>query len=192
MHLETPRLILREFADCEPAAVHAFETRNREFLQPFEPIRSDDFFTLEHWQTAITKERDKTGDRTDRRFYLFSKADPDRAIGRVGYSGIIQGAFHACYVGFAMDKDERRKGLMQEALTTSIRFMFEEEHLHRIMANYMERNLASGALLEKIGFVKEGIARDYLFIAGKWENHVLTSLTNTNWREQVGQEPFGS
>jgi [ribosomal protein S5]-alanine N-acetyltransferase len=181
MHLESPRLILREFADCEPATVHAFECRNREFLQPFEPIRNEEYFTLEHWQTAIKKEREKQGEWTDCRFYLFPKSDPTRAIGRIGCSGIIRGAFHACYIGFAMDKDERRKGLMHEALTTTIRFLFHDEHLHRIMANYMERNLASSAVLEKLGFVKEGVARDYLYIAGQWENHVLTSLTNENW-----------
>jgi ribosomal-protein-alanine N-acetyltransferase len=29
----------------------------------------------------------------------------------------------------------------------------------------------------------EGYARDYLFLDGVWQDHVLTSLTNPAWRE---------
>jgi ribosomal-protein-alanine N-acetyltransferase len=40
-------------------------------------------------------------------------------------------------------------------------------------------NERSGRLLERLGFVREGYARDYLLIAGRWQDHILTSLTNT-------------
>jgi ribosomal-protein-alanine N-acetyltransferase len=36
----------------------------------------------------------------------------------------------------------------------------------------------SGRLLRALGFVVEGYARDYLQINGRWEDHILTSLTN--------------
>jgi ribosomal-protein-alanine N-acetyltransferase len=65
---------------------------------------------------------------------------------------------------------------MYEALLKAIAFAFEHLKLHRIMANYMPRNERSGTLLRKLGFSPEGYARDYLKIAGKWEDHVLTAL----------------
>ena len=46
------------------------------------------------------------------------------------------------------------------------------------MANFMPRNAASARVLEKCGFVREGLARKYLRIAGRWEDHVLTALIN--------------
>ena len=46
------------------------------------------------------------------------------------------------------------------------------------MANYMPSNKRSGQLLDRLGFQKEGVAKSYLKIAGKWEDHVLTSLVN--------------
>ena len=35
--------------------------------------------------------------------------------------------------------------------------------------------------LKKIGFTVEGYARDYLFLNGKWQDHVLTSLINPSF-----------
>jgi ribosomal-protein-alanine N-acetyltransferase len=68
---------------------------------------------------------------------------------------------------------------MRESLQASISYVFSELRLHRIMANYMPFNRRSGGLLRRLGFVVEGYARDYLQINGAWEDHVLTSLTNT-------------
>ena len=34
------------------------------------------------------------------------------------------------------------------------------------------------ALLERLGFEREGFAREYLMINGRWEDHILTSLIN--------------
>ncbi|MGH9831222.1 MAG: GNAT family N-acetyltransferase, partial [Blastocatellia bacterium] len=46
-------------------------------------------------------------------------------------------------------------------------------------------NSRSGKLLRRLNFVVEGYARDYLCIAGKWEDHIMTSLTN-NQTGRVG------
>ena len=72
---------------------------------------------------------------------------------------------------------------MTAALQATIEYMFNELNIHRIMANYMPHNNASARVLEKLGFVIEGQARDYLRINGQWRDHILTSLTNHNWRE---------
>ena len=42
----------------------------------------------------------------------------------------------------------------------------------------MPENTRSGRLLARLGFVREGYSRRYLFINGAWRDHVLTSLTN--------------
>ena len=49
------------------------------------------------------------------------------------------------------------------------------------MANYMPHNHRSGKLLERLGFEREGYAKDYLLIDGQWRDHVLTALTNKEW-----------
>jgi len=46
------------------------------------------------------------------------------------------------------------------------------------MAGYLPHNERSGKLLDRLGFEKEGLARKYLKINGRWEDHLLTSLIN--------------
>lgn len=73
---------------------------------------------------------------------------------------------------------------MYEALQPALRYMQRQQRMHRIMANYMPHNQRSGNLLARLGFVREGYAKNYLLIDGKWQDHVLTALTNNDWTPQ--------
>ena len=35
--------------------------------------------------------------------------------------------------------------------------------------------------MARLGFEKEGYAKDYLLIDGRWQDHVLTALTQREW-----------
>ena len=81
------------------------------------------------------------------------------------------------------------RGFVEEVLSlvawvfavVAIRYMQRTQHIHRIMANYMPHNQRSGNLLARLGFEKEGYAKDYLLIDGEWRDHVLTALTTRDW-----------
>jgi len=45
----------------------------------------------------------------------------------------------------------------------------------------MPSGSCSEKLLLRLGFIKEGIAKEYLRIHDKWEDHVLTSKMNQAW-----------
>ena len=53
-----------------------------------------------------------------------------------------------------------------------VRYAFAEAGLHRVEANVMPRNKPSLRVLEKNGFVNEGLSKYYLNINGVWEDHV--------------------
>ncbi len=57
-------------------------------------------------------------------------------------------------------------------------YMFNQFNMHRVVATYTVTNQRSAALLERLGFEKEGYAKSYLNIAGTWEDHILTALIN--------------
>jgi ribosomal-protein-alanine N-acetyltransferase len=67
---------------------------------------------------------------------------------------------------------------MREALLKANAYVFDSLGLHRIMANYMPSNERSAHVLDRLGFTREGLAKDYLKIDGRWEDHILTSLIN--------------
>src|SRR3546814_9602763 len=95
-------------------------------------------------------------------------------------------------MGYQIDAECEGRGLMTEALRLAIDFMFARFGLHRIMANYIPDNHRSGRVLERLGFEKEGYARNYLFIDGAWRDHVLTALINPHPAAPVRSEEHTS
>jgi ribosomal-protein-alanine N-acetyltransferase len=59
------------------------------------------------------------------------------------------------------------------------RWAFGPGGLHRLEAGTMLDNVASQRVLEKNGFERIGIAREYLHIDGDWRDHVLFQKVRT-------------
>ena len=126
-----------------------------------------------------------------RRVSFFRQGSPRAPIlGTCNYTNIVRGPLLACHLGYQIARAAEGRGFMTEALHASNAFAFDSLRLHRIMANYRPENGRSARLLDRLGFVREGIARDYLFIDGAWRDHVLTALTNPRF-EASGVEPSG-
>jgi len=180
-YIEGDRVSLKLAEEQDILEIIDFYSRNKEHLAPFEPVRSDEFYTVEYWKEVIkNNHQDYLSDRSLRMF-LFEKSNPTKIIGTVNFSNFVRGAFQACHLGSSLDEHAQGKGYMTEAIQLGIDYVFNELHMHRIMANYMPLNRKSGQVLKRLGFVVEGYARDYLRINGKWEDHILTSLTNNHW-----------
>ncbi|MFT6056065.1 MAG: ribosomal-protein-alanine N-acetyltransferase [Pseudohongiellaceae bacterium] len=101
-------------------------------------------------------------------------------IGTCSLSNIVRGVFMACHIGYSCAERYEGQGFMKKIVKHAVSYSFDELKLHRIMANYMPVNDRSGGLLNNLGFQQEGLAKEYLLINGKWEDHVLTSLLNPN------------
>ncbi|MGE3800523.1 MAG: ribosomal protein S5-alanine N-acetyltransferase [Candidatus Kapaibacterium sp.] len=181
--LQTERLLLRLPTIEDVPSLLDYHKRNRLHLKPFSPVFPEDFFTAEYWRVKVEGSIDEFHLGLSCRFFLFPLDNPEHVVGHCSFSQIFRGVFHACYLGYTVDRELEGGGYMREGLQEAIRYMFEEWNLHRIMANYMPHNVRSGRLLRHLGFVPEGYARDYIQIDGKWEDHVLTSLTNPKWRK---------
>lgn len=146
--------------------------RNRDFLEAFEPVRSEEFFSLEYQQTVLKKEMAEYEARTAFRFYILSVEQPTKIIGIIGLNNVVWGAFCSAFLGYKLDKDFANKGYMSMAVGMLTRYAFEELGLHRIEANVMPKNKVSLRVLEKNHFVNEGISKYYLNINGVWEDHI--------------------
>ena len=164
-----------------PAIVRYFR-ENRAFLAPWEPRRAERFFTGEFWDEQVRRNMDDAENDRSLSLFIFPNDAPGEVIGSVGFTQFVRGVFHACYLGYGLAAAREGRGYMREALAAAIAHVFGELRMHRIMANYLPHNRRSGNLLKALGFQVEGYARDYLLIDGRWEDHVLTSLTNPEWR----------
>jgi ribosomal-protein-alanine N-acetyltransferase len=166
----------------DAAALAAFYVENREFLQPFAPVFSPELFSEKGWRGRIDATLAEYRSGRGLRLILVPKGATGRIVGVANFTSITSFPGYLCNLGYSMAEAEQGKGLMTEALRAAIAYVFSELNLHRIEANYMPRNEASGRVLEKLGFQIEGHAGEYLLINGRWEAHVRTSLTNPDWR----------
>jgi len=113
-------------------------------------------------------------------------------LGTVTFGGVVRGVFQCATLGYTLDRRAQGFGYMTEALQTGVDFAFNTLHLHRIEAAYMPHNRRSAAVLRRLGFTVEGHAKAYLFVAGQWRDHVLTSLTNPLAAAPPGYEASSS
>ena len=66
------------------------------------------------------------------------------------------------------------------AVRLALSFAFGHLGLQRVEAACLPHNEASIRLLERVGFRKEGLARRYLCINGRWQDHVLYAILSTD------------
>ncbi|HXM17391.1 MAG TPA: GNAT family N-acetyltransferase [Candidatus Tumulicola sp.] len=184
--LQTVRLVLRVGPSDAATRLAQYYRDNAEHLRPWAPVPADRFFSAAFWEEALDRDRHEFLERRSARFVIFARDYPNGPVlGQCNFSEFVSGIFQACYLGYALDRRCVGKGFMTEALSAAIPFVFETIGMHRIMANYMPANERSGALLRKLGFEVEGFARNYLYINGGWQDHILTALTNPNPSEPV-------
>lgn len=181
--LETERLLMKPMQPGMELAMIEFLCANEAHFAPWDPPPHPEEYSLKRWEALCAQSAQEFASGAGMRFILLPREDPSSPIGIANYSQISRGPFQACFLGYKIGRSHEGRGLMREALLAGNRFMFSQAGLHRIHANYIPANIRSGRLLARLGFVIEGYAKQYLFINGAWQDHVLTSLTNFSMPE---------
>lgn len=176
--IETQRLIIRLPEMADVAEIIRYYGENRAHLQPYSPTFAPDFLDEATWveQVRMRSREFALGDSF--RGFLSTRSAPQTIVGNLNLTQVHRGAFQSCVLGYNLSRDEQGKGYMTEAVAGAVAFVFETWKLHRVAANYMPHNTRSAAVLRRCGFSVEGHASAYLLINGRWEDHVLTAITN--------------
>ena len=184
--LRTERLLVRLARPGLERALAAFLRENFPgHLDRWSPPVGPAFFTDAFWAERLVLSVDEYHAGRSARFVMQERREgaplDAPVIGTCNYTNIVRGPFQACYLGYQVSRTHEGRGFMAEALRATNAFVFDTLRLHRIMANHRPENERSARLLERLGFVREGLARDYLFIDGAWRDHVLTALTHPRY-----------
>jgi ribosomal-protein-alanine N-acetyltransferase len=180
--LDTERLVLRASDPQDAGAVADFYTRNRAAHAPWSPPPSPTLFTLAGQQQRLLGAAMAEADGSQVGWWLVLREAPGRVIGQVRFSQISRGPFYSAMLGYSIDAGCEGRGLMHEALVAALADAFGPRvALHRVQANARPENARSLRLLERLGFEREGLAKEYLFIDGAWRDHVLTALRAPDW-----------
>ena len=156
---------------------------NEEHFRPWAPSVPDDYNSVAAWRQRLM-DREQEFHRGESVHFIGTDRSESHVIGVCSLSNIVRGVFQACFMGYSISQRYEGQGYMKRIVAHTIDYAFKELNLHRVMANHMPDNERSAGLLKKLGFEKEGYARDYLLIAGKWEDHVLNSLRNPHFKQK--------
>ncbi len=150
----------------------AVRERSREFLTPWEPTWPVDDLTRGAFRRRLRRYAEDQ--RTDQSYAFFIFASADQGlVGGITLANVRRGVAQAASVGYWMGAPFVRRGYMRSAVFAIAPYAFTVLRLHRLEAACIPSNRASIRLLESCGFEREGYARQYLCINGKWQDHLL-------------------
>lgn len=177
--LHTNRLYLRRFRKIDAVELRRLMEENRDFLSKWLQPQPE-LLRLEAVAQHILEEQRlaRRGKRLDLGVF---EAATNKLVGKVALHSVSYGIQRSCQVSYWVDQPQAQKGYITEALATLISFAFEEAYLHRVNVKIAVKNQASNALASKIGFIKEGVEREALFINGQWQDANLYGMLERDY-----------
>jgi RimJ/RimL family protein N-acetyltransferase len=85
-------------------------------------------------------------------------------------------------ISYCLKRKYWGSGYMAEAASALIAHAFDTVKLHRIEADIDTRNLASARLLERLGFIPEGLLRERWIVADEVSDSALYGLLHSDHR----------
>ena len=129
----------------------------------------------EYLQKLINRSESST-----QQFWFIKEIQSKKVVGSFGvhsldeYRGSVE-------IGYGLSPRYWGKGYFQEAVNVVLDYIFNDLHLHRVVARTFESNQASIKGLERAGFKTEGVMRDYYKKHnGQWFNAILMAKLSKN------------
>ncbi|MCY6372781.1 GNAT family N-acetyltransferase [Clostridium ganghwense] len=174
LRLKGEKIELKVLTPEDSRDILDYYIRNKEYLKPFEPIREENFYTLEVQTQNLIESYKQFLNGTSTEFGIYKNK---QFVGKIRLSNVVRGIFQNAFVGYSMDEKEQNKGYMKEALKLVLEYAFDDMELHRIEATTLLDNEKSQRVLKSCGFKEAGISEKYLFINGKWRDHKIFYMT---------------
>lgn len=169
--IHTNRMIIREIHKNDESLFLEAMHESKNFLEPWvRPVQTRDEFKK---YLSIFNRLNAWG------FLLLDKTQT-QIVGFISLGGIIRGCMLSGHLGFYLNQKYAARGLMQEGLEAVILFIFSHIRLHRLEANIQPENYRSKALVQRLGFEKEGYSKDFMYICGAWRDHERWAIRNEN------------
>jgi RimJ/RimL family protein N-acetyltransferase len=84
-------------------------------------------------------------------------------------------------IGFVLHPKHQGRGYAVESMRELLRIGFEEASLHRIVGRCDALNLASAALMERLGMRQEAHFRQNELIKGAWSDGLVYAILASEW-----------
>jgi len=103
-----------------------------------------------------------------------------RIIGTIGFNNFTRN--HRASVGYDLQQIYWNRGYVTEALKAVIKYGFTEMDINRIEAEVFPGNHASEIVLNKAGFTREGILKQWLYWNNNYYDMIMYALLKKDYR----------
>ena len=86
-------------------------------------------------------------------------------------------------IGYWLGEEFQGKGIMTKACSTLVNYAFYEFKLNRVQIRCATENKKSNAIIERLGFMKEGITRQAEFLYDHYVDLFVYGMTADVWTE---------
>lgn len=114
---------------------------------------------------------------------LIVRRSDGAVMGAVNLSQIIRGPLQQAFMGYHIGAPFAGQGYASEGVGLALDLAFTRLELHRVEANIQPGNTPSIALVQRLGFTREGFSKRYLFIAGAWRDHERWAILADDWHK---------
>ncbi|MGB7205961.1 MAG: GNAT family protein [Anderseniella sp.] len=184
--LRTQKTILRTPAMADYVEWSQLRSLSRSFLEPWEPTWPRDDLSKSAFKQRIKRYGRDMRDDYGYAFFIFCSLS-GRLVGGLTLSNVRRGVAQSCSMGYWIGQPFANQGYMSSAVSAAVSFAFDSLNLHRVEAACLPSNEASRSLLLRCGFSEEGYARQYLKINGRWQDHQLFAMLDTDPPERSDQ-----
>ena len=166
--IKSDRFNLREFEESDAASLAKY-ANNRKiwagvrdiFPHPYSLENAKDFIEM------ATEEQPA---------HIFAIEIDGQAVGAIGFHTQDDVYRYSAEIGYWLGEPYWGKGYMSEIVSLFVQKVFERSNVWRLYAGVYHTNAASRRVLEKAGFVKEGVLKKAVFKDGKVLDEVRYAL----------------
>lgn len=158
---------------------------DRAYLEPWEPSAEVDWdarHMLSSWPPICSAVRAEA--RKGRALPFTIELD-GQFCGQLTIGNVTHGALRSAWIGYWVSSAATGGGVATGAVALGVDHCFTAVRLHRVEATVRPENVASRAVLTKIGFREEGRLQRYLDVDGGWRDHLLVALTAEEFNESM-------
>jgi RimJ/RimL family protein N-acetyltransferase len=200
----SPRLVYRAIEDndsdmeflysllLESEATANADTR---LMKPFNKADSDTYWRNEHDNAFLSVMicLPLTSDPEIKEYAKARGVTASWPIGRIGlWKTEERGRHHRkSNICIQIAAQEQRKGYGSEAIQWVMKWAFRMAGFHRVGITHFSYNEGAGRLYERLGFVREGCAREALWFDGGWHDYLSLGILESEWRARYQEDAGG-
>ena len=176
--LATPRLRLRRFRSDDVRALAAYRSD-----PDVARHQSWDRFPEEDARELVREMRTRHPGKPGEWFQIAIGLGPQRElIGDLGFH-VLRYEPKQADIGYTLSRAHQGRGYATEAVRRLLQYAFDRLGLHRVIAGTDVENARSIALLERIGFRREGTFVESEWLKGRWCSEHRYAILDREWHE---------